>query len=539
MLNQNQYKKLQSMGLSPSVVNQVVQRAGGVEQKKSISGFLGNVAGSGSNVVGDIANSVLHPIDTAKSLIGLGKGVVQLLIPGEQGNEDLARQVGQFYVDRYGSVEKAKNSFYKDPVGVAMDASVILGGTGGLLKAGGSLAKSSKLAKLGSTVSKAGAIADPLNFASKSKLIPSRFKPNIGGKLRSKIADFGDTYAIKSTRINDRNQTKLAKQMKGMKTKYGNNLESLVETTGLYGQDLNAVDNYLKPLEDLRNSKIIGSGATVESGEILKNFGNKIAELSTPESMRDPASRLLRERLIEEAKQYAQQNPVRRSPLSLESLNTTRKMIDDNTPNAQFESEKSALQRSLGNVYRDTVNSSAQTGEIGKELSVLYKYRDMLSKAPKGKNTLPMGITQSIATGTGLLSGGNPLSRVANAAIGYGATSLVNSPKFIGKVSKVAKNVSNYKAPKTMSKFLNYGNKAINTGYNYGKVGRMIPNLDNGQDKLQPLPTQTEVKRPLPYKPSISQSKFTVEQFKTKKPKSVFNNAAFGKTFTLKKGSFN
>lgn len=543
MPTEQQIKRAIQAGYTPQQIKLAMARAGSIiPKKKTVGGFAGNVLTSGVNVVGDIASSVLHPIDTAKNLIGLGKGVVQLLIPGEQGNEDLARQVGQFYVDRYGSVEKAKNSFYKDPVGVAMDASVILGGTGGLLKAGGSLAKSSKLAKLGSTISKAGAIADPLNVSSKFKLLPSKFKPNIGGKVRGKIADFGDTYAIKSTRISTSQQNKIAKKMKGMKTRFGSTPEELIDKTGLYGQDVNAINDYISPLEQNRTKAIRGSGLTVQNADVLKNFSDEIAKLSTPEAKLDPASRLLREKLITEARNYAQQNPVRRGSKLLESLDKTRARIDKSTPNAQFESDKAAIQRSLGNVYRGTVNSAAGTGELGKELSILYDFKNAVEKAPKGKNTLPMGITQSIATGTGLLSGGNPLSRVANAAIGYGATSLLNSPKFIGKVSKVAKNTSNYKAPQTMSKFLNYGNKAINTGYNYGKVGRMIPNLDSGQDKLQPLPTQTEVKRPLTYKTSISQAKKPVltKEIKYKAPKNVFNNkSSFGKVKKLKAGSFN
>lgn len=489
---------------------------------KSIGGFLGNVVSSGGKVIGDTvgaAANVFNPDmekNTIANIAKLGSGIVQLAIPGEQGNEQLARDIGKFYAERYGGVDKAWNTFYNDPVGMVADISTVIGGAGAVAKLG-------KFGKTAKTLSKVSRATDPMR-------LPGKAASKVGVKsldIMGGIKDFGDTYAIKSTRINDRNQAKLSRTMKGMKTEFGDNLESLIDKTGLYGQDLGAVDKYIKPLEDFRDAQIVKSGATAQSGDLLKNFGDKIAELSTPEAMRDPASRVLRQQLIDEANLFAKQNPVRRSNISLDSLNTTRKSLDDNTPNAQFESEKSAFQRSLGNVYRDTVNTSAGTGKAGKELSVLYKFRDMLEKAPKGKNTLPMGITQSIATGTGLLSGGNPLSRVANAAIGYGATSLVNSPKFIGKVSKVAKNVSNYKAPQKISKFLNYGNKAVNTGYNIGKVGRMTPNLDSGQNKRQSLSTQIQPKQPVSYTKSISQ------------PNVFKNKSSFGKVKKLKAGSFN
>lgn len=534
------------MGLPQGLVSQVIQRAGGVEPKKTIGGFLGNTITSGANLVGDLANTVLHPIDTAKSLYNLGTGIIQLAIPGEQGNEELARAVGKFYVDRYGSLDKAWNSLYNDPIGVAMDASVLLGGAGAGLKGIAGLAtvgaeatdlasNAARIGRLGSKLSKISAVVDPLNVGSKAELLPTKLRPNISGSLKSKIADFGDNYAIKSTRINDRNQAKLAKTMRGMNTKYGSNLQELVDTTGLYGQDLGAVDKYIKPLEQFRDAQIVKSGATATSGDLLKSFANQIAELSTPEALRDPASRALRTKLLEEARLFAEQNPTRRMPISLESLNATRKSLDFNTPNAQFESGKAALQRSLGNVYRDTVNTSAGTGQAGRELAVLYKFRDMLEKAPKGKNTLPMGITQSIATGTGLLSGGNPLSRIANGVIGYGASSVINSPRFIGKLSKTAKGVSDFQMPAKMSDFLRNAGSLSGGVYDYSRASSRFSPL-NREFSQQEQPSRNQQVPARTYRPSIAPKQPTLTtEIKWKKPKNAFkNNAAFGKSFTLK-----
>ena len=92
---------------------------------------------------------ITHPVQTAKSLYELGSGIVQLAIPGEQGNEDTARAVGQHFVDRYGSIEKAKETFATDPAGFAVDAvGVITGGAAvgvGVTKAGAKAA--SKIGK--------------------------------------------------------------------------------------------------------------------------------------------------------------------------------------------------------------------------------------------------------------------------------------------------------------------------------------------------------------------------------------------------------
>ena len=86
---------------------------------------------SGVQFFKDLIQPIRHPIITAKSVYGLGSSIVNLFREGEQGNEDVARAVGQYFVDRYGSIEAAKKTFRTDPVGFAADLSIVLtaGGT--------------------------------------------------------------------------------------------------------------------------------------------------------------------------------------------------------------------------------------------------------------------------------------------------------------------------------------------------------------------------------------------------------------------------
>ena len=67
------------------------------------TGVRKNFARSGIDMVKDLSQAVLHPVDTATSLLQLAKGAVQLAIPGEQGSEEQARQVGRFFKKRYGT----------------------------------------------------------------------------------------------------------------------------------------------------------------------------------------------------------------------------------------------------------------------------------------------------------------------------------------------------------------------------------------------------------------------------------------------------
>ena len=99
-----------------------------------------NFVPSSKQLVKDTIEMITNPVQTAKSLYELGSGIVQLAIPGEQGNEDTARAVGQHFADRYGSIEKAKETFATDPAAFALDAlGVITGGAAlgvGVAKAG-------------------------------------------------------------------------------------------------------------------------------------------------------------------------------------------------------------------------------------------------------------------------------------------------------------------------------------------------------------------------------------------------------------------
>tara|TARA_R100001082_G_scaffold96794_2_gene64447 strand:- start:41 stop:2185 length:2145 start_codon:yes stop_codon:yes gene_type:complete len=111
-----------------------LREGGTVEDKSYLQETLSNVVPSGKKLLKETADMIMNPIDTAKSLYQLGSGVVQLAIPGEQGNEDIARAAGQYFADRYGSLEKAKESFKNDPVGVATEALGVAAGGAGLGK---------------------------------------------------------------------------------------------------------------------------------------------------------------------------------------------------------------------------------------------------------------------------------------------------------------------------------------------------------------------------------------------------------------------
>ena len=138
MVNTAFQKSLRSKDKDKFVAS--LREGGMVEDKSYLQETLSNVVPSGKKLLKETADMIMNPVDTAKSLYQLGSGVVQLAIPGEQKNEEVARAAGQYFADRYGSLEKAKESLKNDPVGVITEVLGVAAGGAGLGKVGASLA---------------------------------------------------------------------------------------------------------------------------------------------------------------------------------------------------------------------------------------------------------------------------------------------------------------------------------------------------------------------------------------------------------------
>jgi hypothetical protein len=150
---------------------------------------IANLKPSAQKFGSDILQTVLHPIDTAENIVDLGKGVYQLMTPGEQPEEAAARAVGQFFADRYGGWENFKKTMATDPVGFLADMSTALSG-------GATLAARvpATAGKLSGILKAAGKAIDPVNIA-------AQVGTAIGGRVAAPIAGAltgvgGDAFVI-------------------------------------------------------------------------------------------------------------------------------------------------------------------------------------------------------------------------------------------------------------------------------------------------------------------------------------------------------
>jgi hypothetical protein len=166
---------------------------GGKTQARPWSDVAGsmvlNAAPSAVEYGKNIVSSVLHPIDTAKNLMSLGQGAVVNATPqpildlinkinpsntpkrAEVAN--MASRVGNQYATDYGSVEGFKNKLASDPVGVLGDASMVLGGAGGLAS------KVPMLSKPANVINKSAAVTNPINLAVKPVQVAGNLSANL------------------------------------------------------------------------------------------------------------------------------------------------------------------------------------------------------------------------------------------------------------------------------------------------------------------------------------------------------------------------
>jgi len=104
--------------------------------KEVATGAITNFPSSFKNLIGNIVEAITNPVETAKSVLDVGAGALQNVLPerlvqavGEdKQSRDMARKVGQFYAERYGTGEGLKRAIAEDPAGVLADLSTVLTG---------------------------------------------------------------------------------------------------------------------------------------------------------------------------------------------------------------------------------------------------------------------------------------------------------------------------------------------------------------------------------------------------------------------------
>lgn len=139
-----------------------------IEEKNIFERAIENTPDSAMQFLDDATQIIRHPIDTSKTLVELAYGVAEKMFPvrklilPKSEREEMVEKVADFYKNRYGSVEQAKETFATDPVGFLADTTALFG-SGSLKQIG----RTGKLAKIENALIKTGRAVDPTNIITK------------------------------------------------------------------------------------------------------------------------------------------------------------------------------------------------------------------------------------------------------------------------------------------------------------------------------------------------------------------------------------
>jgi len=370
------------------------------------------VAGSTYQLGKDIVMPFLTPIETAKNLGTLGNGIYSMITGGDSADEETAKLVGQFYIDRYGSKDAILNTLNTDPMGFISDAALAFTGGGGLVKI---LGKTNKyVAKAGNVLSRLGQRIDPLRQAAllsktgiKSARNVSGLMSGVGSQTLQAIYEIGKSGSKTE-------QEAFLKALQG-----SDDLNSIVEDSlqALKGMKNAKQQSYLKELENLNlGSYKLKQNApyklTNKIREHLRSFDKKgVSTLSNSDE-------LLRNQILKKLNDF-DNNPDLHT---LEGLDILKLQIDNLKPSALNKaSQSSSLITGARNIVRnELVNNS---GAVGK------KYKNIMGEYERLSTIESQIVNELSLKGDAVAKKGTVLRKIRSAFTDTGQTSFGVKPR--------------------------------------------------------------------------------------------------------------
>jgi hypothetical protein len=269
--------------------------------KDVVSQAITNFPSSFINVATGAYEAITSPLQTGKTLLDIGAGGLQNILPesivqaiGEdKASREVANQVGQMYVKRYGGIEQAKRTIANDPAGFMSDMSAVLTAGGGVVpqlgKAASFVDPLSLAAKTVGTVGKVAAPVLGMTTGAGSEAIKQAYGAGKTGgttaeQFRSNItgtAPMTDVLDMAKQNLSNMNQAKQAEYRSGM-TNIKND-KTVLDFTGIDSAVQNAQN------KTSYKGKVVNERAAKELGDvqaIVEDWKNQTpAEYHTPEGL--------------------------------------------------------------------------------------------------------------------------------------------------------------------------------------------------------------------------------------------------------------
>lgn len=182
----------------------------------SFKDLPGNILPSAGKALSGIGSAIASPKQTAKGLLKTAVGAAEaggrkliektpigdipnignregatlrdaVKVTPKSENEEAAGAIGQYFADRYGGLDKAKQTLINDPSGFLLDLSTVFDGVGGALGTVGKVSKIGALTDAGKVVSKAGEVTNPISMAATGVTKAAKTATNLAGKAGAEV----------------------------------------------------------------------------------------------------------------------------------------------------------------------------------------------------------------------------------------------------------------------------------------------------------------------------------------------------------------
>jgi hypothetical protein len=331
--------------------------------------------------VSGIWEAVTNPIDTASTVLDLGAGILQNVLPesvvqliGEdEESRALASAVGEYIADRYGGLENIKKTIATDSAGFAADLAGLL--SGGSTIAAKIATKSSKLAKAAPALKKAAekaALIDPVTLTAK---VGAKGTTKVAGKVAAPVLALTSGVGKKSI-----------EQAYEAGFEGGKALEEFRDN--MKGADPQLIlDDAMANLEKLRqekNATYVSGMKNLEASDVKIGYNKIDYALNQAKkkagSIDTKTSRVLKrvESMINQAKESGFNSPVQMDEL--------KRAINEVRMDQPAGSQRQTVVGEIQNTIREVINKSAP--EYGKTMEL---YAEASEKMKELKQVLSVG----------------------------------------------------------------------------------------------------------------------------------------------------
>lgn len=463
-----------------------------------------NLPSSAYNLAAGIANTVMHPIDTAQGIYDVGKGAVSKAAgalgveqdpAAKAQNEAAINAVGEFFANRYGSLENFKKTLAEDPAGFAMDLSTVLtGGQAALARVPGATRAATRVGQVAEAANPVRMVG---NVASGVRVPGTGIKAGIEPVVSTALGmttGVGEGPIRQAARAGYEGNTALRENMRGMApmTRVIDQATSAVDKMGadrsaayrasmatanaapghvgyqpihqaladadkmVNFQGLAKSSEAAKTLEQIQD--IVGQWRglnnpnTVEAADALKQAIGEIRQKTQPGTLErrvaDSVYNATKGAIVQQAPEYA--SAMKNYADASEKIDELRRTFSLN--------EKASIDTTLRKLQSTQRNNvQANYGHRNALLEELAKYEPDVPYALAGQSlntATPRGLTSQLtAKGLGLSGGGMIAGNAAGVAINplmlmaTGATLPFFSPRLVGEAAYAGGRVARVAEP--------------------------------------------------------------------------------------------